>query len=153
MPNIVKFANKNTYLPASEGIHDAVVVDVVAAEGTDGGFNKIRVVWEVAETLTNGRRFTVTKPYYCFDRFVADFEPVLGSNHPLIIGEEENINTIVGLAMRVDVIHNPTNGGGVFPHVNALFPAGKVRLLVSPHYVRLADRNRSREEVPNAAAA
>lgn len=153
MSNIIKFAKKSPYLPASEGIHDAVVVDVVATEGNDGTFNKVRIVWEVAATLPTGRRFTVTKPYYCFDRFIADFEPVLGSNHPLITGEEENVNTIVGMAMRVDVVHNRTNDGGVFPHVNALFPAGKVVLLVSPHYVRLAERNRNREEVPNVAAA
>lgn len=153
MNNIIKFSKKSPYLPASERIHDAVVVDVVASEGADGTFNKIRVVWEVAETLPNGRRFTVTKPYYCFDRFIADFEPVLGSNHPLITGEVEDINGIVGMPMRVDVVHNPTNDGGVFPHVNALFPAGKLVLLVSSHYVRLAERNRCREEVPNAAAA
>ncbi|MEQ2008277.1 MAG: hypothetical protein ABMA26_15895 [Limisphaerales bacterium] len=97
---MIKFKHKSRWKPAPEGIHNAVVVDVIGDSSAVGasatGCDSIRVVWEIEATQTNGRRFTVTKIYPGANAFTQDFEAVLPAEHPLVTGDTENVESIIG---------------------------------------------------------
>ena len=141
---MIKFKHKSRWKPAPEGIHNAVVVDVVGDGSAVGagpsGCEEIRVVWEIEATQSNGRRFTVTKIYPGANAFTQDFEAVLPADHPLVTGDTENVESIIGTPARVDLVHNRKRDGDTFSHVQHQFPAGRTALKASVHYTRLKDR-------------
>lgn len=141
---MIKFKHKSRWKPAPEGIHNAVVVDVIGDSNPSGaspsGCDSIRVVWEIDATQSNGRRFTVTKIYQGAEAFTQDFEPVLPAEHPLVAGRTEDVDSIIGTPARVDLVHNLKRNGDTFAHVQHQLPAGRTVLKPSVHYTRLKDR-------------
>lgn len=113
---MIKFKHKSRWKPAPEGIHNAVVVDVVG-DGSGVGASasacdNIRVVWEIEATQSNGCRFTVTKIYPGANAFAQDFEAVLPAEHPLVTGDTENVESIIGTPARLDQSDRRTAGAG-----------------------------------------
>lgn len=141
---MIKFKHKSRWRPAPEGIHNAVVVDVIGDSNPAGasasGCDIVRVVWEIEATQSNGRRFTVTKLYPGAEAFTQDFEPVLPADHPLVAGQTEDVESIIGTPARVDLVHNLKRNRDIFAHVQHQLPAGRTVLRPSEHYTRLKDR-------------
>ena len=141
---MIKFKHKSRWKPAPEGLHNAVVVDVIGDgntfEPSASGCDEIRVVWEIEATQSDGRRFTVTKIYPGANAFAKDFEAVLPADHPLVTGDTENVESIIGIPARVDLVHNRKRDGDTFAHVQSQLPARRTELKPSEHYTRLKDR-------------
>ena len=56
----------SSFLPAPDGVHDAVCVDVVDMGMVDGPYgpkHQLRIVWEIDAAMEDGRRFLAQKRY------------------------------------------------------------------------------------------
>jgi hypothetical protein len=138
---MITFSNTNASYIANEGLHNAVIVDAVGTgETKPDRYATVRLVWEVEQTYRNGRRMTVTKIYHSMEEIRQEFEAVLGSRHPLMTGESIDMEILVGLSCRVDIVHNPKKDGTMFPHVQLVMVAGPQALQPSDRYIRLKDR-------------
>ena len=154
---MIKFKKKSRWTPAPEGIHNAVVVDVVGdREGVEKNApacDSVRIVWEIETLQSNGHPFTVTKIYQTNDEFMRDFDPVLGSDHPLLSGDTEDVQIVIGVPVRVDLVHNAKKNGETFAHVRHKLPAGRVLLKPSAGYTRLKDRYGTVQPLPQPERA
>lgn len=131
---MIKFKADEQFTPAPEGIHNAVVADVVYY-GTSEAYEKVRLVWELEQQRPSGSRYTVTKPYYNIETLMKDLTPVVGHDRAGMNEVLADPEKLIGMPMRLKVVHNPSKGS-VFPHVHSLYPPGVVKMIVTPGYRR-----------------
>lgn len=131
-----KFKQDEIFIPAPEGMHNAVIADVVYY-GTEEAYDKIRLVWELEQSRPSGKRFTVTKPFYDAASMTKDLQQVLGDDREGIDIVMNDPEKLIGMPMRLKVVHNLSKGE-IFPHVHSLYPPSVVRLLVTPGFRRYA---------------
>ena len=146
---MITLKNKNPWPLVNEGVHEGIIVDVVAKDADEHGVApEIRFVWELGPKDENGKHYTVTKLYSDRATISRDFAQILGEDHPLVTCEEDNLETAIGTSNRVDVEHRPKRNKELFANVNQLLPATKNPFRGSGRYVRLKDRRHG----PSASA-
>src|SRR5215471_13420387 len=166
MPIIAKAGTD--FIPAPEGSHPAVCVDVVDLGILELTFNgrtekkhMIRLVWQINESAPNGKPFTVSRRFTLSLHKKAALRAVLESWRGRAFTDTElrgfDIETQIGMPCLLNVVHN-SHDGSTFANV-----AGVMRLpkgLEAPKpsdYVRVKDRQNSqdgqdRADLPDSAS-
>lgn len=141
-----------SFTPAPEGVHDAVCVDVVDLGMIDGMWGtqpKIRLAWELEETMPDGRRYIASKRYTPSLHEKATLAKDLRSWRGRPFTAEElagfELDNVIGAPCKL-VIQHDERDGNVYANVVTIMKATK-KLAPSGDYVRVKDR----EKQPEAA--
>jgi hypothetical protein len=143
-----------TFTPAPEGVHAAVCVDVVdlgMVESQWGKRPKCRIVWEIEETMEDGKRFIVGKQYTLSLHQKSALFKDLKSWRGRPFTDEElagfDLEKVIGAPAQL-VIGHEDKDGTVYANVTAIIKATKA-LKPSGGYIRTKDR----ADAPQAAQA
>jgi hypothetical protein len=136
------------FTPASEGEHNAVLVDIVDL-GIVKGFDerpthKVRLVWEIEEKNDKGQQLVVSKTYSVSMHERATLRKDLkGWRGGKDFTAEElaafDLESILGASCRVTIQHNE-RAGNVYANVTSVLKP-KVKLTPSGGYKRRKDRD------------
>ncbi len=135
------------FIPAPEGLHDAVIVDqhdLGYVETQWGKKPQLRTFWEIAAMMETGKRFIVMKTYGVSLHKKAtlrkDLKGILGRE----LTEDElrgfEIERTIGMPCQVLVVHNPSGDGIIFANVQTVMKAGATKLTPSGSFIRHKDR-------------
>lgn len=136
------------FTPAPEGAHQAVCVDVVdmgVEETPWGKKHKVKLRWQIAEDMENG------KPYLVSQRYTASLHEKAKLRHDLeawrgrAFTEAElaqfDLETLIGANCLLNVIHRQGSKGGTFANVASVAPLIKGMAKIAPRdYQREKDR-------------
>lgn len=123
-----------TFEPAPAGLHQAICCDVI-----DRGMvydsrwekysHKVRICWQIEETMKNGKPFLVTAQYTNSLHEKAILRAHLESWRGRPFTEEEldefDLEALIDKTCQLNVVHKAGTKGGTFANVNAVVPAGK----------------------------
>jgi hypothetical protein len=153
---------RTSYTPASEGLHQAVCVDVVDLGLQDRGFGEkhaCRLTWQIEEINPDtGKRQTVNKTYNVSLHEKASLRKDLETWRGRKFTEDElkgfDLEKLLGVNCQVQVVHNILDDGRVFGNVQAIVPMGRGMVaLRGQDYTRVQDREEKPGPKPVAAAA
>lgn len=145
---IVATANEGkTFLPAPQGTHQAVCVDVIDKGMLPNKFkdgqlqHKIDVAWEIGETRDDGKRFSVYKRYTLSLNEKANLRKDLESwrGKPFTREEEMgfDVETVIGANCLVNITHK-VSGDRTYANVVSVMPLIKgMPKLAKRDYVRV----------------
>jgi len=162
MPIMVK-AGVN-FIPAPEGSHSAVLVDVVDLGLVSTSFNgkteskrMVRLVWQIGEIMPgNGKPFTVSRRYNLSLHKKATLRRDLESMRGRAFTDSElmgfDLESLIGLPCLLNLVH-VTRDGTTFSNVSSVMqlPMGVVQLQPRD-YVRAKDRQDQNGVSPNFVA-
>jgi hypothetical protein len=132
-----------------EGLYPAVCCDVVDMGLVDWGYGpqpKIRIIWQLEELTSKGKRFQVSAPFTPSLHIKSKLRPLLESWRGKKFSKEEekkfNIEALLGANCQVSLVHNIKDGGEKYCNVQAVVPPAKgaPKLYVDSDYVRVKDR-------------
>jgi hypothetical protein len=134
------------FVPAPEGLHKAVCVDVVdkgILETPWGEKPKIRIIWEIEAAMDDGRRFIVGKTYTASLHEKSNLHKDLRSWRGRPFTAEElagfDMDKVIGVPCQLLVTHTERDGT-VFANVAAVTKAQGTPLKPTGSYVRMKDR-------------
>jgi hypothetical protein len=134
------------FVPAPEGLHKAVCVDVVDkgfVETPWGEKPKVRVVWEIEAEMDDGRRFTVGKTYTASLHEKSNLHKDLRTWRGRPFTAEElagfDMEKVIGVPCQLLVTHVEKDGT-VYANVAAVTRLQGAPLKPSASYVRVKDR-------------
>lgn len=146
---IIASDKSRDFKPAPEGLHNAVVVDVIdhgMQESRFGRKHKVEVRWQIEEINPDNK-----KPYLVMRRYTLS----LNSKATLRLHVEAlrnkkfttkelagfDLEGIIGLGCQLQIVHTTTDDGRTFGNVQACVPLSKgMRRLKPIDYVRVQDR-------------
>ena len=158
---IVKY-ERTEYTPASEGLHQAVCVDVVdrgIQETQYGQKHKVQIAWQIEEINPDtGKRQTISKFYTVSLHEKASLRKDLETWRGRKFTEQEqagfDLDKLLGVNCQIQVVHNIMDDGRVFGNVQAIVPIGKgMTALRAQDYVRFKDRDTKPQSGPRPVAA
>lgn len=153
MPIIAKDSRRE-WTPAPEGLHTAVCVDVVDLGMVPtpwGDKHKVRIIWQIEETNPDtGRRHEVRSDFGLSLSEKGRLRPTLEAWRGRKFTKEEleafDLEKLLNAPCQVQVVHNISDEGRVFANVQAVVPAAKGMVRLSPQeYVRVKDRAQQQE--------
>ena len=142
----MKPPTNGTYTPAPEGVHDAVCCDVADLgvvettwQGETKSQHKVRLVWQLATKMEDGRPFSIGRRYgltlHEKSSLFKDLKTWFGKAPP----DNLDLEKLIGQNCQVVVVHNERDGS-TYANVQSVLKAGKAKLKVSPDFVRFKDR-------------
>lgn len=147
----VSAGESRSFTPAPAGLHQAVCVDIVdmgVLEVTYGGKTKkqrkIRLVWQIEETMEDGRPFIVQKRYTASLHEKSTLRKELESWRGKPFTDEElaqfDMERLLGVNCQLNVQH-AIKGGETYANVVSIVPLGKnMPKMTARDYVRVQDR-------------
>jgi hypothetical protein len=149
---ILSTGSSGNFTPAPDGLHQAVLVDVVdlGEKPTEWGpKHKIRLVWELdpstAGTLEGGRRFTVSKQYTASihekGNLRKDLKGWFGRDLNADETKKFDLERLLGRPCTVFVQQAESQDGRVFANVQIISKPGKSPIGPSGDYTRVQDRD------------
>lgn len=134
------------FTPAPEGMFPAVCVDVVDLGVVDSAFgkkHKLKIVWEIDQTMENGQRFTVQKWYTASMHEKSTLAKDLKAWRGRGFSPEElkgfDPERIVGAPCQLVIVHTEKDGA-VYANIQSILKAGTSKLAPSGRYIRVKDR-------------
>jgi hypothetical protein len=161
MAFIVKHERTN-FTPASEGLHQAVCVDVIdlGIQKTQyGDKHQCRISWQVEETNPDtGKRQVASKLYTVSLHEKASLRKDLETWRGRKFTEEEltgfDLDKLLGVNCQIQIVHNIADDGRVFGNIQAIVPIGRgMTALRGEDYVRMKDRPTAATTGPRPVAA
>jgi hypothetical protein len=149
MPLIAK--KTGDFTPAPEGLWPAVCVDVVDLgilkqvwQGREKSVHKCRIMWELSETMEDGRRFIVGKRYTVSLHEKSQLHKDLKSWRGKAFTTEElsgfDVEKILNAPCQLVITHEEKDGT-VYANITAIMRANKATAIQpSGKYVRMKDR-------------
>ena len=158
---------ESNFIQAPPGVHIAVCVDEIDIGLIPNRFDPesdpvptVRLVWQIAEEMSDGRPFLIKKDYR------ASLHEKAGLRHDLqawrgreftfdeLVGFD--LEKIVGACCQLNIVPKTSKKGRVFSNIAAIMPLPKgVAGIVSRDYIREKDRPKvapaPSEPPPNAA--
>lgn len=138
---------ESNYIPAPQGVHRAVCVDVVDMGKVDtqwGAKPMLRIHWEIEEEMGDGKRFVVAQRYTASlhqkSTLRKDLEVWRG--RPFTAEELRgfDLEKVIGIPCNLQVMHN-TKGDKTYANVAGIMPPrGDDRIEPSGTYTRVKDR-------------
>lgn len=137
---------RKQYIPAPDGISDAVCVDaheLGLVQTPFGEKEQVKITWELDKINDEGRRYLISKNY---NRSLADkstlFRDCTAWSGGLSAEDLNNfdLETFIGLPCRLLIIHKPSKDGRIFANIDRVLKSGDVKLEASGNYMRLKDR-------------
>jgi hypothetical protein len=141
--------SRKEWTPAPEGLHKAVLVDMVDLGIVDGSFgprHKVRAVWQIEDVSPDdGKRFQVSKMYTLSLNEKAnlrkDLETWRGKKFTADELKGFDLEKLVGVNCQLQLIHNITDEGRTYSNVQAIIPLGKGEKRISAQeYIRVKYR-------------
>jgi hypothetical protein len=151
VPIIATAGEQREFTPAPAGLHQAVCVDVVdlgMLEVTYGGKtkqqHKVRVVWQIDESMDDGKRFIVQKRYTLSLSEKATLRKDLESwrGKPFTRDEEMgfDLERLIGVNCFLNVVH-ASRDGKTYANVASVVPLKRgMPTIAAENYVRVKDR-------------
>lgn len=147
-----------SFVPAPEGLHNAVCVDVIDMGLVEGAFGKkhtIRLVWELDALMEDQRRFVIQRRYTASLHEKSQLFKDLKSWRGKPFTPEElngfDLEKLVGAPCQILVEHADREGT-TYANVKAIMKADPSRKLIkSGDYVRVKDREDERQAVTTPA--
>ena len=142
----IKPQSNGTYTPAPEGVHDAVCCDVADLgvvettwQGETKSQHKVRIVWQLATKMEDGRPFSIGRRYgltlHEKSSLFRDLKTWFGKAPP----DNFDLEKLIGQNCQIVVVHNERDGS-TYANVQSVLKAGKAKLKVDPDFVRFKDR-------------
>ncbi len=138
MPIIIK--NESNFVPAPDGVHEAVCVDVVDLGMVDtqfGAKHKIKFVFEIAELMENKKRFTIGQRFNVSMHKKSTLRAFLKTWRGRDFTEEEmksfDAEKVIGAPAQIIVTHDEKEGEiyanitGIVRSKNPLKPSGEYK--------------------------
>ena len=160
MPIVVKAGAD--FIPAPEGSHSAVLVDVVdlgtvpsTHNGRTESKHMARLVWQIGENMPdNGRRFTVSRLYNQSLHKKATLRRDLESMRGRAFTDSElrgfDLELLIGLPCLLNVVH-VTRDGTTYSNVSSVMQLPKGMTRLQPRdYVRVKDRQEQNSAFRNS---
>ena len=150
---------ESQFVPAPAGVHAAVCVDEVDMgelpnkfDPESGPVRTVRLVWQIAEEMKDGRPYLIKKDYRASLHEKAGLRKDLESwrGKPFTFDELVgfDLENIVGVPCMMNIVHKTGSKGGTFANIAATMPLPKGMVkLESRDYVRVKDR--APEPVPS----
>jgi hypothetical protein len=145
------------FVPAPEGMHNAVCVDVAdlgIVDGTFGPKHQCKIVWEIEAKMDDGRPFTVSRRYTVSLNEKSNLSKDLRSWRGKAFTPEElkgfDTERLIGVPCQV-LIQHAEREGQVYGNVTTVIKAGPTKLQPTGKYVRHKDREGYK--APAAAAS
>jgi len=138
-----------SYRPATEGSHDAVFCDVEdlgIVETQYGKKHQVRIVWQLAAKMEDGRPFTIGRRYGLSLHEKAALFKDLKSYAKKAPPQNLDLETLIGKPCQILVTHTERDGS-TYANVQAVLPAGKVKVTVDKDFVRKCLRSGTAETV------
>ena len=132
-----------TYTPAPQGNHDAVFCDVEdlgVVETQYGKKHQIRLVWQLAEKMEDGRPFTIGRRYGLSLHEKAALFKDLKTYAKKAPPQNLDLETLIGKPCQILVTHVERDGS-TYANVQAVLPAGAKKVTVDKAFVRKINRN------------
>ena len=140
------------YSPAPAGVHQAVCCDVVDLgivesewQGQKKTAHKVRIIWQLAELMEDGRPYTVSSRYTASlhekARLRADLQSWRGRAFTAEELQQFDLEKLIGAGCLINVMHTSRNGK-TYADIAAIMPlaARTPKLPISAGYVRVQDR-------------
>lgn len=150
----MKIKEGGNFIPAPEGVHNAVCVDIVElgeVQTTWGPKSMIRVVWEIDAKMEGGKPFLVMQRYTPSLGAKTTLRKHLKSWRGRDFTKEElegfELDDILGASCQLVIEHNDGNNGNTYANISAILKA-KDKLAPSGGYVRVKDREDKGEYKP-----
>lgn len=149
MPIIAKGTTGKDFIPAPEGLHQAVCVDVVdlgLVETKWGMKPKVRIVWQINEEEPGtGKRFVVMSTYTLSLSEKAILRHHLEAWRGRKFTQQElegfDLEKLLGVNCQVQLVHNVAEGGRTYANVQAVVALAKhMPKIVPENFVRMKDR-------------
>jgi hypothetical protein len=142
--------------PAPAGLSSAVCLDVVDMgvlkqtwNGKEKEVHKCRFLWEIAELMEDGRRFTIGKWYTVSLHEKSTLRKDLKSWRGRDFTKEElagfDLEKVVGARCRLVIMHEE-KAGKTYANVTAIMPSDKATAIVPiGGYIRVKDRDQAQK--------
>lgn len=162
--SIIAKASGGNFTPAPAGAHSAVCVDVVDLgvvtteySGKKKSQHKIRVVWQLAEDMEDGKPFMASKRYTLSLHEKATLRKELESWRGRAFTEDElrgfDVETVIGVPCFINIVQE-SKGGTTYSNVTSIMKLPKgVVTMKQRDYVRVQDRDPKAAQDANADAA
>lgn len=141
----MKIRNESNFIPAPDGVHNAVCVDVVdlgMVEGAFGTKHKLKLVWEIEEKMDSGKPFIVGKRYTVSlhekSTLRKDLKSWRGRDFTAEELKEFDLESVIGAPCQLVVVHSETEGT-TYANVSNVLKA-KAKLQADGKYVRVKER-------------
>lgn len=138
---------ESTYTPPPEGLYHAVCADVIdlGLQTTKWGQRHlVELVWQLAETNDQGRRYTVRKRYTLSLHEKSQLRRDLESWRGRKFTDKEaiqgfDVEALVGVNCQVQIVHNLGTDGKTYANVHAVVPPPRHAVpLIPQDYTRRA---------------
>src|SRR5262245_2682545 len=147
MPVMVNRGGRD-FIPAAEGLHQAVCVDVIElgeVEGKWGKKRKVELRWQIPELTEEGAPFLVRQRYTASLHEKATLRHHLESWAGRALTPKElegyDLEHLVGKNGQIQIVHRTGDKGGTFANVSSIVKLGKgMKPMVPEQYVRMKDR-------------
>jgi hypothetical protein len=143
---ILTGAAKRDFEPAPEGLKDALCVDVVdqgMKDTPNGPKRKVRLVFQIADQMTSGKRFIVGTQFTASLHEQAPLRKFLKAWRGRDFTEDElrgfDMEKLVGAPCQLIITHEPKNGE-IWANITAVMKAGQNRLAPDADYIRVKNR-------------
>jgi hypothetical protein len=152
--SIIAKRSNGSFVPCPAGLHQAVAVDVIDMGVIESAFmdnngkpkrqHKIRLAWQVAEKMEDGKPFLVQKRYTLSLDEKANLRKDLESWRGRAFTEAElggfDLEVLIGVNCQINVTQVQKDGQ-TYANVTAIVPCGKGMPKLKPTaYVRVKDR-------------
>jgi hypothetical protein len=131
-----------SFTPAPQGNHDAVFCDVEdlgEVETQYGKKHQIRLVWQIAEKMEDGRPFTIGRRYGLTLHEKAALFKDLKTYAKKAPPQNLDLETLIGKPCQILVTHAERDGS-TYANVQAVLPAGANKIKVDKDFVRKCNR-------------
>lgn len=143
--------SSGNFTPAPEGLWSAVCVDVVDLgtikqefKGKVRSAHKCKLVWEISETMDDGRRFLVSKWYTVSLHAKANLYKDLVAWRGKTFTADElmgfDVEKVIGIPCQLVIVHTEKDGS-TYANVNTIMKPNKANSIQpGGTYVRVKDR-------------
>lgn len=141
--------SSKAFVPAPEGLHQAVCCDVIdlgVVETQFGSKHRIQICWLINELNDDGRLFMVSKRYTSSLNEKASLRQDLEAWRGKKFSKEElrgfDVEALIGVNCQVQVVHGQSPDGRTWANVKSVVPLSKgmQKMVVPDDFVRKAER-------------
>lgn len=154
--NLTVSANSGSFIPAPQGVHQGVCVDVIDLGILDKGWGPkpmCRIVFQIDTRMENGKRFIASRDFNKTLNEKGNLLPFLTTWRGQAFTPEElkgfPLEKLIGVNGNVQILHNEGRNGNTYANITAVFPPmpGQQRM-VAESYVRMVDRDKQQPQPP-----
>ena len=141
---------KSDFVPAPEGLHHSVCVDVVDLGIVESNWQgekslkpKVKIVWQTKDKMQNGKPYMISKRYTNSSHPKAGLRIAVSSWRGKAFTDDEfeafDLEKLIGACCQIQVFHNKVDGE-TYANIQAIVPATGMVKFLAQDYIRVKDR-------------